>query len=167
MLDEFTALLSSHTCSLVPLSPQITTQCGTSGYFEITINVMIHLKDTMLGQLQKVIIKLKALTTKKLLAQLPNTQFFSFFWVIQQLDVSSAFLHGTLDEDVYMIQPPGFKDPTHPNFVCILRKFICGLKQAPQVWYTALHEFIETLGFTPSSVDPSLFVWKDSVSITL
>lgn len=80
--------------------------------------------------------------------------------------MSNAFLHATLDEDVYMIQPPGFVNPYYPNYVCKLHKSIYGLKQAPTVWYTALHKFIDSLGFILSSPDPSLFFWKDNLSIT-
>lgn len=79
-------------------------------------------------------------------------------WPILQLDVNNAFLQGTLAEEVYMEQPPGFLDPDHPDYVCRLRKAIYGLKQAPHAWYVELKTFLLTLGFKNSLADESLFI---------
>ncbi|KAI0501870.1 hypothetical protein KFK09_016815 [Dendrobium nobile] len=83
-------------------------------------------------------------------------------WSIHQLDVSNAFLHGDLLEDVYMRQPPGFVDPHKPNAVCKLHKSLYGLKQAPRQWFNKLTTFLQTQGFRFSRSDPSLLILHDN-----
>jgi hypothetical protein len=80
-------------------------------------------------------------------------------WILRQMDVNNAFLHGELTETVYMSQPPGFKDQTHPHHVCKLRKAIYGLKQAPRSWYLTLKHALIQLGFHTSKSDSSLFIY--------
>lgn len=81
-------------------------------------------------------------------------------WPIQQLDVNNAFLQGTLTEEVYMEQPPGFIDTDNPSHVCRLRKAIYGLKQAPRAWYIELRNYLLSIGFINALADTSLFVLK-------
>ncbi|KAI0523201.1 hypothetical protein KFK09_005595 [Dendrobium nobile] len=79
-------------------------------------------------------------------------------WPMHQLDVSNAFLHGDLPDDIYMRQPPGFVDPTNPTAVCKLHKSLYGLKQAPRQWFQKLTTFLQSQGFSFSRSDPSLLI---------
>nr|GFC23819.1 hypothetical protein [Tanacetum cinerariifolium] len=57
---------------------------------------------------------------------------------VYQMDVKSAFLYGTIDEEVYVVQPPGFQDPGYPARVYKVEKAMYGLHQAPRAWYGTL-----------------------------
>jgi len=81
-------------------------------------------------------------------------------WSLRQLDVQNAFLHGVLEEEVYMQQPPGYIDPQRPDYVCKLDKALYGLKQAPRAWYARLCGKLQQLGFVPSKADTSLFYYR-------
>lgn len=65
-----------------------------------------------------------------------------------------------------MHQPPGFKDPRHPNYVCQLHKSIYGLKQSPRAWHSRLSDRLHQLGFTAAKSDTSIVVFsQDSITI--
>jgi len=72
---------------------------------------------------------------------------------LRQLDVQNAFLHGVLEEEVYMYQPLGYTDQRHPSFICKLDKALYGLKQGPHAWYARLCKWLVALGFVPSKVE--------------
>jgi histone deacetylase 1/2 len=82
-------------------------------------------------------------------------------WQLRQVDVQNAFLHGDIQEEVYMYQPPGYVDKNYPNRVCLLQKSLYGLKQSPRAWYSKLSSKLQSLGFVPSQEDTSLFVFND------
>jgi hypothetical protein len=84
----------------------------------------------------------------------------SYGWTLRQLDVQNTFLHGNLEEEVFMRQPPGYESKTHPHFVCKLDKALYGLKQASRAWYSRLSTKLLSLGFRPSKADVSLFVYN-------
>ncbi|KAJ3691762.1 hypothetical protein LUZ61_020926 [Rhynchospora tenuis] len=88
-------------------------------------------------------------------------------WVIRQLDVNNAFLHGDLTEQVYMDQPPDFIDSSHPRHVCLLSKSLYGLKQSPRAWFHKLSSTLLDLGFVESQYDPSLFISTNSKHFTI
>jgi hypothetical protein len=77
-----------------------------------------------------------------------------------QMDVKSAFLNRSIKEEVYVGQPPGFKDEEYPNHVYKLHKVLYELKQAPGVWYECLRDFLIENGFMIGKVDSTLFTRK-------
>ena len=74
---------------------------------------------------------------------------------IEQMDVKTAFLYGTLNEEIFMEQPEGFEDST--GRVCRLNKALYGLKQSPRVWYHTLSSFLADSKFYPIDADHSVF----------
>ena len=88
-------------------------------------------------------------------------------WELHQMDVHNAFLHGDLEEEVYMKLPPGF-ERSDPNLVCRLRKSLYGLKQAPRCWFSKLVTALKGYGFLQSYSDYSLFTYtKGNVQINV
>ncbi|GJZ67929.1 uncharacterized mitochondrial protein-like protein [Tanacetum coccineum] len=86
-------------------------------------------------------------------------------WKLHQLDVNNAFLHGNLNEWMYMEQPLGFIGPKFPDHVCKLNKTLYGLKQEPRAWFHRLSTFLTDNGFTCIRADTSLFVFKRDACI--
>ncbi|GKF05857.1 retrovirus-related pol polyprotein from transposon TNT 1-94 [Tanacetum coccineum] len=87
--------------------------------------------------------------------------------VVYQMDVKTAFLNGNLWEEVYVSQSDGFVDKDNPNHVYMLKKALYGLKQAPRVWYDMLSSFLISQDFSKGSVDPTLFIRRDSKELLL
>ena len=81
-------------------------------------------------------------------------------WSLRQLDVKNAFLHGVLEEEVYMKQPPGLEIPNTSNLVYKLDKALYGLKQAPRAWFSRLSSKLHDLDFSSSKADTSLFLYN-------
>ncbi|KAJ0726248.1 putative RNA-directed DNA polymerase [Helianthus annuus] len=83
---------------------------------------------------------------------------------LEQLDVKTAFLHGDLNEDIYMAQPEGFKVVGKENWVCKLKKSLYGLKQAPRQWYMKFDNFMERSGYKRCQMDHCCYLKKFSNS---
>ena len=81
---------------------------------------------------------------------------------IEQMDVKTAFLHGDLEEEIYMEQPEGFKVDGKENCVCKLKKSLYGLKQAPRQWYKKFEYVMGEQGYKKTSSDHCVFVQKFS-----
>ena len=72
--------------------------------------------------------------------------------------MKTTFLHGNLEEDLYMIQPEGFIAQGQENLVCKLRKSLYGLKQAPRQWYKKFDSFMHKIGFKRYEADHCCYV---------
>lgn len=79
---------------------------------------------------------------------------------VYQMDVKSAFLYGSIDEEVYVCQPPGFENPLHPDKVYKLKKALYGLHQAPRAWYDTLSTYLLANDFERGVIDKTLFIKK-------
>ena len=88
-------------------------------------------------------------------------------WPLHQLDIKNAFLHGDLQEEVYMEQPPGFVAQGEYGKVCHLRKSLYGLKQSPRAWFGKFSQAIEKFGMQKSKSDHSVFYKKSHGGIIL
>jgi hypothetical protein len=86
-------------------------------------------------------------------------------WPLHQLDVKNAFLHGDLNETVYMAQPPGFE--SKGECVCHLKKSIYGLKQSPRAWFDKFSMVVVSHGMTRSQADYSIFFKKTRTGIVI
>nr|GEX11169.1 hypothetical protein [Tanacetum cinerariifolium] len=84
-----------------------------------------------------------------------------------EMDVESVFLYGTIDEEVYVTQPPGFIDPKYPKKVYKVVKALYGLHQAPRAWYATLSTFLLKNGYRRGTIDKTLFIKKDKKDIML
>ncbi|GKF30091.1 putative ribonuclease H-like domain-containing protein, partial [Tanacetum coccineum] len=83
------------------------------------------------------------------------------------MDVKSAFLYDTTEEEVYVCQPPGFEDPQFPDNVYKVEKTLYGLHQAPRAWYETLSTYLLENGFKRGTIDKTLFIKKDKHDILL
>nr|GFB35637.1 putative ribonuclease H-like domain-containing protein [Tanacetum cinerariifolium] len=79
-------------------------------------------------------------------------------FTMYQMDVKGAFLYGTIDEKVYVMQPLGFQDPEFPAKVYKVEKAMYGLHQAPRAWYGTLSKYLLINGFQMGTIDQTLFI---------
>jgi len=87
---------------------------------------------------------------------------------VHTMDVSSVFLNGDLDEEIYMAQPEGFVAPGQEHLVCCVKKSLYSLKQSPRQWYQKLHSTLSELGFSHCALDHCGWIWaKNSIKIII
>nr|GEW05788.1 putative ribonuclease H-like domain-containing protein [Tanacetum cinerariifolium] len=88
-------------------------------------------------------------------------------FVVYQMDVNSAFLYGKIEEEVYVCQPPRFKDPDFPDRVYKVEKALYGLHQAPRAWYETLSTYLLDNGFERGKINKTLFIKRHKGDILL
>nr|GEV65549.1 retrovirus-related Pol polyprotein from transposon TNT 1-94 [Tanacetum cinerariifolium] len=88
-------------------------------------------------------------------------------WVEAIQEELLAFLYGTIEEEVYVSQPPSFIDPHFLNKVYKVEKALYGLHQAPRAWYETLSTFLLQNGYRRGKIDKTLFIKKDKYDIML
>nr|GEY21810.1 retrovirus-related Pol polyprotein from transposon TNT 1-94 [Tanacetum cinerariifolium] len=96
---------------------------------------------------------------------LAYTSFMGF--PVYQMDVKSAFLYGTIEEEVYICQPPGVEDPEYPDKVYKVVTALYGLHQAPRAWYETLATYLLENGIQRVTIDKTLFIKKQQKDILL
>ncbi|GJU26469.1 putative ribonuclease H-like domain-containing protein [Tanacetum coccineum] len=79
----------------------------------------------------------------------------------------SAFLYGKIEEEVYVCQPPGFKDPEFPDRVYKVERALYGLHQAPRAWYETLSTYLLDNGFQRGQINKTLFIKRVKGDILL
>ena len=88
-------------------------------------------------------------------------------WDLHQLDIKNDFLHGDLQEEVYMEQPPGFVAQGEIGKICCLRKLLYGLKQSPCAWFGKFNQAVEKFGLQKSKSDHFVFYRNSILGIIL
>ncbi|GJX88455.1 putative ribonuclease H-like domain-containing protein [Tanacetum coccineum] len=86
---------------------------------------------------------------------------------LDEMAVTRCFLYGKIEDEVYVCQPPGFKDPDFPNRVYKVEKALYGLHQAPRAWYETLSTYLLDNGFQRGKIDKTLFIRRVKSDIKL
>uniref|UniRef100_A0AAV1TYA3 Reverse transcriptase Ty1/copia-type domain-containing protein n=1 Tax=Peronospora matthiolae TaxID=2874970 RepID=A0AAV1TYA3_9STRA len=87
--------------------------------------------------------------------------------MLHQMDVKTAFLNGSLNEDIYMDQPDGYLEATQPDYVCKLKRSLYGLKQSPRMWNQTIDGFMIKMGFKKCESDHCIYIKRDDQDMIL
>ncbi|XP_021732639.1 uncharacterized protein LOC110699435 [Chenopodium quinoa] len=156
MRDEYSALVETGTWDLVPRPTGVNiVNCMWLFRHKLNANGNLERHKTRLvcDETFSPVVKPATIRTVLSLAMARK-------WSIHQLDVKNAFLHGDLNECVYIHQLPGFVDKRFLGYVCRLRKALYGLKQAPRAWYQWLANYFLQIGFVIAKSVNSLFIFR-------
>ncbi|RVW36659.1 Retrovirus-related Pol polyprotein from transposon RE1 [Vitis vinifera] len=174
MLEEIYALEDNHTWKLVDL-PQGKKVVGCKWVFAVKVNPdgsVARLKARLVARGYAQTYGVDYSDTFSPVAKLNSVRLFisiaaSQQWMIHQLDIKNAFLHGDLEEEVYLEQPPGFVAQGEYRKVCRLKKALYGLKQSPRAWFGKFSKEIQAFGMNKSEKDHSVFYKKSVAGIIL
>ncbi|RVW81598.1 Retrovirus-related Pol polyprotein from transposon RE1 [Vitis vinifera] len=174
MLEEIYALEDNHTWQLVNL-PQGKKVVGCKWVFAVKVHPdgsVARLKARLVARGYAQTYGVDYFDTFSPVAKLNSVRLFisiaaSQQWMIHQLDIKNAFLHGDLEEEVYLEQPPGFVAQGEYGKVCRLKKALYGLNQSPRAWFGKFSKEIQAFGMNKSEKDHSVFYKKSAAGIIL
>ncbi|RZB60244.1 Retrovirus-related Pol polyprotein from transposon RE1 [Glycine soja] len=164
MIDEMQALENNGTWELVPLPPGKTT-VGCRWVYTVKVGPngqVDRLKARLVAKGYTQVYGIVYCDTFSPVAKLNIVRLFLAMaairhWPLYQLDIKNAFLHGDLDEDIYMEQPPGFVAQGEYGLVCKLHRSLYGLMQSPRAWFGKFSHVVQMLGQKRSEADHSVF----------
>ena len=173
METELTALIQTGTWKIVDLPPNIK-PIGCRWVYKIKHHAdgsIERFKARLVAKVYNQIEGLDYFDTYSLVAKMTTVRLVIALasihhWFIHQLDVNNAFLHGQLQEDVYMQLPSGI-NVSKPNQVCKLVKSLYGLKQASRKWYERLTSLLLAQGYKHANSDHSLFTKSTATTFTV
>ncbi|XP_072076868.1 uncharacterized protein [Arachis hypogaea] len=165
MIEEMSALHSTGTWDLVPLPPGKST-VGCRWIYTIKVGsdgTIDRLKARLVAKGYTQIFGLDYGDTFSPVAKMTSVRLFLSMaaihhWPLHQLDIKNTFLHGDLEEEVYMEQPPGFVAQGEcSGLVYHLRRSLYRLKQSPRAWFSRFSVVISKFGMIQSEADHSIF----------
>ena len=174
MIEEMDALNGNDTWNLVHL-PTVKKSIGCRWVFVVKVNPdgsVARLKARLVAKGYAQTYGVDYFDTFSPVAKMTSIRLFislstTHNWDLHQLDMKNVFLHGDLQEEVYMEQPPGFVAQGEIGMVCRLRKSLYGLKQSLRAWFGKFSQAIEKFGLQKSKSDHSVFYRNSSSSIIL
>jgi hypothetical protein len=173
MQDELQALQDNHTWDIIPY-PSRVKPIGCKWVYTIKMGVNGSLdrykaRLVALGNRQQYGLDYEetfAPVAKMTIVRIVMAIAISKGWSLRQMDVKNAFLHGDLQEELYMTPPPGLFSSSSTE-VCHLKRSLYGLKQAPRAWFEKFRTTLLDFTFTQSQYDYSLFFRKTDIGIVL
>ncbi|KAK2353155.1 putative mitochondrial protein [Trifolium repens] len=169
MVEEMAALHSNNTWDIVSLPPHKTT-VGCRWVYTVKVGPdgqIDRFKARLVAKGYTQIFGLDYGDTFSPVAKISYVRLFLAMaaihhWPLHQLDIKNAFLHGELEEEVYMDQPLGFTIPGNSKLVCRLRRSLYGLKQSPRAWFGRFSSALIQFGMTRCEADHSVFFLHSS-----